>query len=72
MPRRARQLSSTGIYRLMLRGINQQQMLEDREDNEKFLEILKDCKIITGFWWTYRSTLKKYPSSSIGSLLNLS
>jgi putative transposase len=49
MPRRARQLSSTGIYHIMLRGINQQQILEDKEDNEKFLEILRECKIISGY-----------------------
>ena len=33
----------------MLRGINQQQIFEDREDYEKFLEILKDCKAICEF-----------------------
>lgn len=49
MPRRARQLSSTGIYHIMLRGINQQQILEDREDNDKFIGILKDCKFISGY-----------------------
>lgn len=49
MPRRARQLSSTGIYHIMLRGINQQEILEDREDNEKFIRILKDCKLISGY-----------------------
>lgn len=49
MPRRARQISSTGVYHIMLRGINQQQILEDREDNEKFLEILKEYKIISGY-----------------------
>ena len=49
MPRRARQLSPTGIYHIMLRGINQQQILEDIEDNEKFIEILKDCKLISGY-----------------------
>ena len=42
MPRRARQLSSTGIYHIMLRDINQQQILEDKEDNEEFIEVLKD------------------------------
>ena len=31
----------------MLRGINQQQIFEDREDFEKFLQILKDCKAVT-------------------------
>jgi len=49
MPRRARQLSSTGIYHIMLRGINQQQFLEDREDNEKIIEIIKECKKISGY-----------------------
>jgi|GEM_PF-1150835 len=36
MPRGARQLNSTGIYHIMLRGTNQQQILEDKEDNGKF------------------------------------
>lgn len=49
MPRRARQLSSTGIYHIMLRGINRQQLLEDREDNEKFIEILTESKQISGY-----------------------
>jgi len=33
----------------MLRGINQQQIFEDNEDCEKFLQILKDCKAISEF-----------------------
>ena len=33
----------------MLRGINQQQIFEDSEDCEKFLQILKDCKAISEF-----------------------
>lgn len=49
MPRRARALSSTGIYHIMLRGINQQRIFEDSEDNEKFLEVLKDCKEISNY-----------------------
>lgn len=49
MPRRARTLSSTGIYHIMLRGINHQQILEDEEDNEKFIGILKDCKLKSGY-----------------------
>lgn len=44
MPRQERKKSSTGIYHIMLRGINQQQIFEDEEDNEKFLEILKEYK----------------------------
>ena len=42
MPRQARRKSESGIYHIMLRGINQQQIFEDREDYEKFLQILKD------------------------------
>lgn len=49
MPRRARKLSSTGIYHVMLRGINQQQIMEDKEDKEKLLAILKECKLISGY-----------------------
>ena len=49
MPRQARKKSESGIYHIMLRGINQQQIFEDWEDYEKFLEILKDCKVICEF-----------------------
>ena len=33
----------------MLRGINQQQIFEEDEDYQKFLEVLKDCKEICEF-----------------------
>lgn len=33
----------------MLRGINQQQIFEEAEDYQKFLEVLKDCKEISEF-----------------------
>ena len=33
----------------MLRGINQQQIFEDTQDCDKFLQILKDCKAISEF-----------------------
>lgn len=49
MPRQARKKSESGIYHVMLRGINQQQIFEDSEDYEKFLDILKDCKAISEF-----------------------
>ena len=35
MSREARLQSKTGIYHVMLRGINQQQIFEDDEDNKK-------------------------------------
>jgi REP element-mobilizing transposase RayT len=49
MPRQARRQSESGIYHIMLRGINQQQIFEDEEDNEKFIEVLKVCKLISEY-----------------------
>ena len=49
MPRAARRESSSGIYHVILRGINKQRIFEDEEDYGKFLEILEDYKAICGF-----------------------
>jgi len=49
MPRNARVKSESGIYHIMLRGINQQLIFEDEEDNRKFLEVLNDCKAVSGY-----------------------
>ena len=49
MPRVAREKSSTGIYHIMLRGINRHTIFLDDEDNEKFLQTLKECKAASGF-----------------------
>ena len=49
MPRQARKHAESGIYHVMLRGINQQLVFEDEEDNEKFLWILKECKEVSGY-----------------------
>ncbi len=49
MPRHIREKSETGIYHIMLRGINQQQIFEENEDYEQFIEILKECKEISSF-----------------------
>ena len=49
MPRQARKKTESGIYHIMLRGINQQQIFEDSEDFEKFLQILKDCKAVSEY-----------------------
>ena len=40
MPRRARSTTSTGIYHVMMRGINHQIIFEDKEDNEFFLDCI--------------------------------
>lgn len=46
MPRQARRKSESGIYHVMLRGVNQQQIFREKEDYEKFVGILKICKAI--------------------------
>ena len=45
MPRKARNTTSTGIYHVMMRGINHQVIFEDEEDNRFFL----DCLFRMGF-----------------------
>ena len=49
MPRQARKKSNSGIYHIILRGINRQQIFEDSEDYNKFLRILEECKAISEF-----------------------
>ncbi|MBR6523714.1 MAG: transposase [Clostridia bacterium] len=49
MPRQARKKSESGIYHIMLRGINRQQIFEDEEDREKFLETLENYKDLCGY-----------------------
>lgn len=49
MPRRARIHAESGIYHVMLRGINSQQIFEDEEDNIKFLNCLRKYKSECGF-----------------------
>jgi len=49
MPRAAREKSLSGIYHVMLRGINKQTLFSDDEDNKKFLQILTDCKNISEY-----------------------
>ena len=49
MPRAPRIKSQSGIYHIMLRGINQHVIFEDDEDYLKFIETLKDYKAISGY-----------------------
>ena len=41
MPRSARNKSSTGIYHVILRGINKKRIFEDNEDKLRFLETIR-------------------------------
>ena len=43
MPRAAREKSHSGIYHVMLRGINKQNIFEESEDYGKFLKLLEQC-----------------------------
>lgn len=49
MPRQARKKSDSGIYHIMLRGINRQRIFEDEEDCVRFLETLQKYKFQCGF-----------------------
>ena len=40
MPRAARKISATNIYHVMVRGVNQQNIFVDDEDNERFIATL--------------------------------
>lgn len=44
MPRQPRRKSETGIYHIMLRGMNKQTIFEDEQDKIKFTSILKRYK----------------------------
>ena len=44
IPRKAREKSSTGIYHVMLRGINQQQIFSDDDDYNNMLQIIREYK----------------------------
>ena len=41
MPRQARRVSSTGVYHIMVRGVNRQDIFSDEEDYRWYLETLK-------------------------------
>lgn len=45
MPRQARKESSTGIFHVMMRGINHQNIFEDEEDNYQFINTLERMRV---------------------------
>jgi len=49
LPRIARQKSESGIYHVMLRGINQQVIFEESEDYSKFIETISKYKAVSGY-----------------------
>lgn len=48
MPRTAREKSHSGIYHIMLRGINKQNIFEEAEDYVKMLELIRLSKELGG------------------------
>ena len=49
MARLASKKSNSGIYHVMIRGINKQLILEDDEDNQKLLDVLRKCKVVSEY-----------------------
>lgn len=49
MSRKARAKSESGVYHIVMRGNNCQDIFYSEEDFEKFLAILKDCKEVSNF-----------------------
>jgi putative transposase len=49
MARKARKKSKSGIYHIMMRGINKQLIFEDEKDKRKYLELLIKCKTKSEF-----------------------
>ncbi|MCT4606821.1 MAG: transposase [Marinisporobacter sp.] len=49
MPRKARRKSESGIYHIMMRGINRQSIFEDEEDCIKFIQTIKKYKEKSGY-----------------------
>lgn len=49
MPRQGRKKSESGIYHVMIRGINKQVIFEDDEDREKLLETIKHYKTVSKY-----------------------
>jgi len=49
MPRKARQKSESGIYHIIMRGINRQLIFNENEDYHRFLQTLKYYKETSGY-----------------------
>ena len=49
MPSRPREISSLGIYHVVYRGVNKQQIFEDEDDYGKFLTVLRKYQPICGY-----------------------
>ena len=67
MPRQARQRSNTGIYHVMIRGIDKRDIFLDEEDRTKFIECLLKAKG-KGKFKIYGYCLKEYEINNINKM----
>ena len=49
MPRYAREKSESGTYHIMIRGINRQDIFEDNDDRQRFIETIKKYKTVSKY-----------------------
>jgi len=49
MPRHARKKSKTGIYHVVMRGLNRQNIFEEDEDYKRFIETLRKYKAVSEY-----------------------
>ncbi|MEL7568029.1 MAG: transposase [Dehalobacterium sp.] len=49
MPRKVREKSESGIYHIIMRGINRQSIFEDQEDYVKFIQTIQQYKEKSGY-----------------------
>jgi len=49
LPRKARRMSESGIYHIIMRGINRQVIFKEDEDCHRFLQTLKYYKQTSGY-----------------------
>ena len=69
MPRQARKLSRTGVYHVMLRGINRQDIFEDDEDYRQMTGCLRSLteryddmitRTVPMIYWYFASVISFY------------
>ena len=48
MPRRARQIAESGIYHVMMRGVNRDAIFLEEEDGDRFLHALDQTRKLSG------------------------
>ncbi|EIW00401.1 hypothetical protein [Thermoanaerobacter siderophilus] len=54
MPRKAREKSKTGIYHIMLRGINRETIFQSDDDYIKFISIIQQLRNnVEIIWWRW-------------------